>query len=160
MRGRHGCRFRLLLLSRRCGGARSRRSWRCILSARRLFQFWVSPASLVFRLTASENPQALRKVSLQAGLVERTYFLRAVAPGEAPGALGDPPGTFLFGDCFSSARARRRRFSARPCRRTARRPGRFHSKQVWWNGLISCSRCIGRSTSSSIRARRTRARFH
>ena len=36
----------------------------------------VSPASLVSHLTASENPQALRKVSLQAGLVERTYFLQ------------------------------------------------------------------------------------
>src|SRR5271165_1950874 len=29
-------------------------------------------------------------------------FPAAVAPGEAPGALGDPPGTFLFGVCFSS----------------------------------------------------------
>jgi hypothetical protein len=29
-------------------------------------------------------------------------FPAAVAPGEAPGVLGDPPGTFLFGDCFSS----------------------------------------------------------
>jgi len=44
----------------------------------------VSPASLVFHLTASENPQALRKVSLQAGLVERTYFLQPLPLAKHP----------------------------------------------------------------------------
>ena len=31
-------------------------------------------------------------------------FPAAVALGEAPGALGDPPGTFRLGDCFSPSR--------------------------------------------------------
>jgi len=44
----------------------------------------VSPASLVFHLTASENRQALRKVSFQAGLVERTYFLQPLHLAKHP----------------------------------------------------------------------------
>jgi hypothetical protein len=56
----------------------------------------VSPASLVSHLTASENPQALRKVSLQAGLVERTYFLQPLHLAKHPAHLALLPEHFCL----------------------------------------------------------------
>ena len=102
MRARRGCRFRLLLLSRRCGGARSRRSgrWYSVRSA--TVSVLVSPAWLVFRLTAVGEPPGVPEGFAPSRFGGTDLFPAAVAPGEAPGALGDPPGTFLFGDCFSS----------------------------------------------------------
>jgi len=56
----------------------------------------VSPASLVFHLTASENRQALRKVSLQEGLVERTYFLQPLHLAKHPAHLAILPEHFCL----------------------------------------------------------------
>ena len=56
----------------------------------------VSPASLVSHLTASENPQAPRKVSLQAGLVERTYFLQPLHLAKHPAHLAILPEHFCL----------------------------------------------------------------
>ena len=94
------------------------------------------PAGSLVILGSPESPMALE---------------RSDSAGSLCGALGDPPEHFRLATVSVQVSPLASVF--RPARRrTARRSGRFRSKQVWWNGLISCSRCIWRSTRSNIRA--------
>jgi hypothetical protein len=56
----------------------------------------VAPASSVFRLAASENRRASRKVSLQAGLMERIYFLQPLHLAKHPAHLAILPEHFCL----------------------------------------------------------------
>ena len=56
----------------------------------------MSPAPSVFGLARSENRQASRKVSLQAGLVEQTYFLQPLHLAKHPAHLAILPKHFCL----------------------------------------------------------------
>ena len=120
----------------------------------------VSPASLVFHLTASENPQALPEGFAPSRFGGTDLFPAAVAPGEAPGALGDPPGTFLFGDCFSSGEPGVVGFSPGPVGEPPGVPEGFAPSRFGGTDLFPAAAALGEAPRSNIRVRRTRARFH
>lgn len=148
MRGRRGCRFRLLLLTRRRGGERSRRNMRCNLPRRYVTRWLWSRTDdrLVPRYCwLARSRRWLLNVQIRRGPFRRIWrFSRNISAWQP----------FQFGCALG------RRLSARTSRRTAGRPGRFHSQEVWWSGSPARTRCIWRSPRKNIRVWRTHARFH